>query len=144
MPRPRLPGLRVLTLPVLLLVLAAWLWLPTVEPPPASTATTPTLGGMQAAHAAPGEAQLGMDRRTVAALVGEPVARSADDSHWIYGPSWLSFECDRLADWYSSPLRPLRVGSRTPDPRDRDRRHRRDKVCPLPPDLPASRARGSA
>ncbi|MBJ6978228.1 J domain-containing protein [Luteimonas sp. MC1895] len=126
---PSMRGLRVLTLPVLLLVVATWLWLPGTAPPPDrfdAPLDTPDR------HAAPpqGLAQFGMDRATVATLIGEPVARSSDDSRWIYGPSWVRFECGRLADWYSSPLRPLRIAARTPVALADRPRHRRAAACP--------------
>ncbi|MGY0611388.1 MULTISPECIES: hypothetical protein [unclassified Luteimonas] len=115
----RVPRMRVLLLPVLLVVAAIWRWLP-VSDPPSATDTAPRASHDTVAPALV-NAQLGMDRRTVAALMGEPVARDADDAHWIYGPSWLHFECDRLADWYSSPLRPLQVGSPRPASDDKAR-----------------------
>ena len=80
-----------------------------------------------------GLAQFGMDRATVASLIGEPVARSSDDSRWIYGPSWVHFECGRLADWYSSPLRPLRIAARAPAPAAAWPR----RATPCPPAVPA-------
>jgi len=112
----RVPRTGVLLLPVLLLIAAIWRWLPTFDEPAAATDAQASLSGIQAP--APPPVRLGMDRHTVAALIGEPVSRSTDDSQWIYGPSWLRFECGRLADWYSSPLQPLRVGSRTPTSED--------------------------
>ncbi|MEN1939580.1 J domain-containing protein [Luteimonas sp. MJ246] len=115
----RVPSMRVLLLPVLLVVAAIWRWLPV-----SAQAEVDAAPGVSHQPAVPAQvhAQLGMDRRTVATLVGEPVARDADDAHWIYGPSWMHFECGRLADWYSSPLRPLRVGSTRPAPGDAARR----------------------
>jgi hypothetical protein len=84
-----------------------------------------------------------MDRRTVATVLGEPVARDGDDARWMYGPSWVSFECDRLADWYSSPLRPLAVGPRTRVADDVGTApHRR--TCPPLADHGARRAQGSS
>lgn len=116
----RVPRMRVLLLPVLLVVAAIWRWLP-ISDPPSAAANVPGASHDTVASALV-HAQLGMDRRTVVTLMGEPVARDAGDAHWIYGPSWMHFECDRLADWYSSPLRPLRVGSPRPAPDDMARR----------------------
>ena len=126
---PRMRALRGLTLPVLLLVVAAWLWLPGTAPPPDSV-EAPVDIAFRATMPAQGLAQAGMDRATVATLIGEPVARSSDDSRWIYGPSWVRFECGRLADWYSSPLRPLPIAARTPEALADRPRHRRAAACP--------------
>lgn len=128
----RAPRKRVLVLPVLLLVAAIWRWLPTFEKPPAEPAIAPI-----AARAASAQddihLQLGMDHDAVIALIGEPVSRSAGDAHWLYGPSWLRFECGRVSDWYSSPLRPLRVATRTPGDEDRARPGARIPPCAPPP-----------
>ena len=51
----------------------------------------------------------GMEAAAVRALLGDPIGRGEDDRLWVYGPSWLRFECDRLVAWYSSPLAPLKV-----------------------------------
>lgn len=51
--------------------------------------------------------QIGMSKSEVMAIEGAPI--EARDDHWWYGPSWLRFEEDKLAGWYSSQLRPLRV-----------------------------------
>lgn len=108
----RVPRTGVLLLPVLLLIAAIWRWLPTFDPPAATAGVQASQPGLEVQEQAP--VRLGMDRHTVAALIGDPVSRDTDDSQWVYGPSWLRFECGRLVDWYSSPLQPLRVGSRTP------------------------------
>ena len=137
---PRMRGLRVLTLPVLLVV-AVWLWLPATPLPDARDAAA----GVTVGEATPprGMARFGMDRATVAMLIGEPVARSADDSRWIYGPSWVRFECGRLADWYSSPLRPLSIAARTPEALAASPYRRRTGVCP-PAAVAGDRLRGGA
>lgn len=137
------PRIRVLLVPVLLAIAAIWRWLPEAGPPP---------GGADAAHSAPepppaatrGRVQLGMDRDTVAMLIGEPVARDADNLRWIYGPSWLQFECGRLVDWYSSPLHPLRVGSRRPTPLDIERRIPVGTPCLEPSGPLATRHHGAS
>lgn len=51
----------------------------------------------------------GMDRNAVRDILGDPLDMHA--MRWHYGPSWVDFRCDRVADWYSSPLRPLPVAS---------------------------------
>lgn len=61
---------------------------------------------------APRHLRLGMTHADVAALEGEPL--STNGPQWDYGPSWIAFRCGRVADWYSSPLRPLRTASTHP------------------------------
>jgi hypothetical protein len=61
---------------------------------------------------APRHLRLGMSRDSVVALEGEPL--STNGPQWDYGPSWVAFRCGRVADWYSSPLRPLRTASTHP------------------------------
>lgn len=51
----------------------------------------------------------GMSANDVIDMLGEPLSRESGDKHWVYGPSWVRFECSRVVDWYSSPLRPLRA-----------------------------------
>jgi hypothetical protein len=61
----------------------------------------------------------GMDRNAVRDILGDPLDMHA--IRWHYGPSWVDFRCDRVADWYSSPLRPLPVASeRAPQGADED------------------------
>ena len=50
--------------------------------------------------------QVGMPQRVVLEIIGEPVTRELD--RWMYGPSWIRFEQGAVAEWYSSPLHPLR------------------------------------
>jgi hypothetical protein len=51
----------------------------------------------------------GMGKITVREILGEPL--DMQSSRWNYGPSWVEFRCDKVADWYSSPLRPLHVSA---------------------------------
>lgn len=51
----------------------------------------------------------GQDKDTVRRILGEPLDMHA--LRWHYGPSWVDFRCDRVAGWYSSPLRPLGTGT---------------------------------
>lgn len=51
----------------------------------------------------------GMGKNTVRDILGEPLDMNA--LRWSYGPSWVEFRCDKVVDWYSSPLRPLRVSA---------------------------------
>lgn len=57
--------------------------------------------------------RLGMGRARVKQIQGEPTGRR--DIRWDYGPSWIDFRCGgTVTDWYSSPLRPLRVDTAHP------------------------------
>ena len=141
-PRRTAPRIRVLLVPVLLAIAAIWRWLPEAGPHPGAADAPPTQPASSAA-ATLARVQLGMDRDTVALLLGEPVARDADDNRWIYGPSWLRFECGRLADWYSSPLHPLRVESRRPRPQDLQRHAPAGGACPKPAHALAKRPHGA-
>jgi hypothetical protein len=53
--------------------------------------------------------RVGMDSDRVFEIEGEPVLTGVD--RWEYGPSWITFHCGSVLDWYSSPLRPLKVDS---------------------------------
>lgn len=53
--------------------------------------------------------RVGMDSDRVVQIEGQPVTGS--DDRWEYGPSWITFHCGAVLDWYSSPLRPLKVDS---------------------------------
>jgi hypothetical protein len=61
-----------------------------------------------AAHAI----ELGASAQQVRAIHGEPV--SGSEQRWEYGPSWIAFRCGQVVDWYSSPLRPLKVATAHP------------------------------
>ena len=85
---------------------------PAADPaPPMPAAAVPA---MPPAHVP--ALKLGMHDDEVLAIEGQPVSRSG--GHWDYGPSWIEFDTDRnkVTDWYSSPLRPLRNASRHPPP----------------------------
>lgn len=58
--------------------------------------------------------ELGMDAATVRAIQGEPMHASTEQ--WEYGPSWLRFADNRLIDWRSSPLHPLKTATDFPPP----------------------------
>ena len=63
---------------------------------------------------------LGMGKTQVKAIQGAPLG--GHEIRWDYGPSWIDFKCgDVVTDWYSSPLRPLRVASPHPTTQDWDR-----------------------
>jgi hypothetical protein len=55
---------------------------------------------------------LGATAQQVREIHGEPV--SGWEQRWEYGPSWIAFRCGVVVDWYSSPLRPLKVASEHP------------------------------
>ena len=65
------------------------------------------------------ELEIGMDADTVRRIQGEPLQQ--EGSQWIYGPSWLYFDRGRLANWYSSPLYPLKTATSSPSDDDSDR-----------------------
>ena len=56
--------------------------------------------------------KLGASAQLVRTILGEPV--SGWEQRWEYGPSWIAFHCGVVVDWYSSPLRPLKVASEHP------------------------------
>jgi hypothetical protein len=55
---------------------------------------------------------LGATAQQVREIHGDPV--SGWEQRWEYGPSWVAFRCGVVVDWYSSPLRPLKVASEYP------------------------------
>lgn len=67
----------------------------------------------------------GMSKDTVRNILGEPLDMHA--LRWTYGPSWVEFHCDKVVDWYSSPLRPLRGASAREA--QADAAHRDDDHC---------------
>jgi hypothetical protein len=72
-----------------------------------------TLAG-QRATAQLSNLELGMDTNAVRAIEGDPILTGGD--RWEYGPSWIRFEDGKVADWYSSPLRPLKTATAQPVP----------------------------
>lgn len=56
----------------------------------------------------------GMSPHEVLDMLGEPDSRESGDKHWVYGPSWVRFECSKVVDWHSSMLRPLRASRAGP------------------------------
>ena len=56
--------------------------------------------------------ELGSPAQQVRAIHGEPVGGS--ERRWEYGPSWIVLRCGVVVDWYSSPLRPLKVAHANP------------------------------
>lgn len=103
----------------LLAVLATLLWSrsreeqadPSVAPLPATVLPSP------AGDIAHPMLTLGRSPDEVIDIAGQPVLIEGD--RWLYGPSWVRFECLEVADWYSSPLRPLGAATARPAPLDK-------------------------
>lgn len=51
--------------------------------------------------------EVGMGAEQVRKIQGEPF--NSHEYRWEYGPSWIQFECNKVVEWYSSPLHPLQV-----------------------------------
>lgn len=68
----------------------------------------------QRSRAQPSSLELGMDADAVRAIEGDPVL--VGEGRWEYGPSWIRFEDGKVAEWYSSPLRPLKTATTPPVP----------------------------
>jgi hypothetical protein len=131
-------GLRVV-LATLVLAGATWMFLPTApvgDTGYSSGVAIPVGGGPARRPATP--LQLGMTPAQVLATQGEPLA--ADGMRWLYGPSWIVFQCDQVADWYSSALRPLTVQHQRPVPSEAGAAAVRRRHCPpMPPPDPRPR-----
>jgi hypothetical protein len=67
------------------------------------------VGRVGADVVAPDAIAVGMSKDRVRQRLGEPIDMHA--LRWHYGPSWVDFRCDKVAGWYSSPLRPLGTGT---------------------------------
>lgn len=117
-------------LAVLLVALLLWFGLPQSPqetpdntPPPALPAerhvaspSTPTADSGDPEHSE--VLERGMRAKVVRLIEGEPMMTNGE--FWEYGPSWIRFEHGRVVDWYSSPLRPLKLATtrRPPDTLD--------------------------
>lgn len=132
MPQPR-PWARRLGLSTasLLAIAAIWGLFPAVGPPP--DAATPSIASSQGAIRHVRVAMPGMAPGDVVAILGEPIGRFDNDERWEYGPSWVRFDCGRMVDWYSSPLRPLRVPAPRPSADEPELRRLAATPC-RPPD----------
>jgi hypothetical protein len=94
--------------------LALVLLLPAREPPPAeSVERHATASSTRSAAPSPPVRSalitIGMASAQAREIQGEPL--SGHDERWDYGPSWIALRCGKVTDWYSSPLRPLRVAT---------------------------------
>lgn len=76
---------------------------PSLDPAGPGDAVSPGLGTPEITS----RLAVGMDTRQARRILGEPDGEHA--ARWDYGPSWVEFRCGKVAGWYSSPLRPLRV-----------------------------------
>lgn len=116
-PRASMRGPLLLTLAITIVVAVAGAW-NDHAPEKAEPAQVPAAEAAQEAEqsAVAPRLEIGMDAETVRKIQGDPL--QWEGSQWIYGPSWLYFEDDRLADWYSSPLYPLETATSSPPPVD--------------------------
>jgi hypothetical protein len=103
--------------------LAWWLWpassedaAVTIQPIPISPSR---LLGARTPTAIRGKdgIQMGMGKDAVIRIIGAPVMREGE--RWLYGPSWILFQEGKVAEWYSSPLHPLRISSEPANEGDR-------------------------
>lgn len=115
-PRPK----RGLPIALLGLILAG-LWLFATFAPGEPAAPSPMVAAEPSAAHSPTEPAslhatriiaLGATAQQVREIHGDPV--SGWEQRWEYGPSWIAFRCGVVVDWYSSPLRPLKVASEHP------------------------------
>ncbi len=81
------------------------------RPDPTSFAAVPS-GVQEQSHPTEAHLHLGMGTDEVRAIEGKPVM--ANTARWDYGPSWIEFDHDKVSDWYSSRLRPLKVTTARP------------------------------
>ena len=94
-------------------LLALWAWTADDhgQPPPgqiaASAASQATSASVESTIIR--SIDRGAPREHVRALHGDPV--NGSEQRWEYGPSWVTFRCGVVSDWYSSPLRPLKVAA---------------------------------
>ncbi|MEP6634168.1 MAG: hypothetical protein ABJA62_08150 [Luteimonas sp.] len=114
------PLIAIATIVLLLIAIGSWndRATPMITTPPARVAHRIDQSAMPATIVeAPVVEQLALDMQPdeVLAIQGEPMQREGDI--WEYGPSWLKFEHNRLVDWRSSPLHPLKSATPSPPPR---------------------------
>jgi hypothetical protein len=90
--------------------IAVWSMWPATEPSDVDATEPQAVSHVhENTYAAHATLSLGMTADEVIAIEGEPTRRT--EERWEYGPSWVRFENEALADWYSSPLRALHVPS---------------------------------
>jgi hypothetical protein len=117
-PRGRTLYMRLFLLGIVVAITLLYVYIDEEKEAEPEDSDTPSLGvGAVNTHAAPrarATVDLGMDAREVLEIEGEPISRS--QTLWEYGPSWIGFECNVVTDWYSSPMRPLKVATPHPVP----------------------------
>ena len=106
--------------PVALLLVAAVAVVWTLQPSPPNVAThfpdaSSSIEAAAQTPLGPSALALDMDPHAVQLLQGAPILISGD--RWEYGPSWILFEKQKVVDWYSSPLQPLRTAVTRPPAR---------------------------
>lgn len=109
----RRPGLWVLVLFVVAIIAVFWTHPESPSPPPMDPQTIPVPADLT--HQQPSGSlllELGMPQQEARRIQGEP--DMIEGNRWDYGPSWILIEDGKVADWYSSPLRPLNVSASTP------------------------------
>jgi hypothetical protein len=81
---------------------------------PAPAAQPPAQTRRAAAAPVPADRriELGTSKAVVRAVLGAPLLET--ENRWDYGPSWITFRCEVVNGWYSSPLRPLGTSSSHP------------------------------
>ena len=116
--RGRTLYMRLFLIGIVVAVTLLYVYIDEVKEAAPDDSDTPSLGvGAANTHAAPrsrATVDLGMNADEVIGIEGEPISRS--QSLWEYGPSWIGFECNVVTDWYSSPMRPLKVATQHPLP----------------------------
>ena len=111
--QPRRPSRMMVYGMVLVAALLVW-WLSRTDGPAAGLSGGVAGNERETPRPAAIALRQGMDAREVVAMLGQPVSRELGGTHWLYGPSWVRFECSKVIDWYSSPLQPLRASRARP------------------------------
>ena len=99
-----------------LIGILAWLLWPAdsgndpIAVPPTTMVHAPALGAKPSEELAKNKGiHFGTDEEAVLRIQGAPMMREGE--RWLYGPSWILFQNGKVAEWYSSPLHPLRISS---------------------------------
>lgn len=111
--RASLRGPLLIVLAIVGVMVVVGLWSDeTPAPAPSENAQAAPVAAETDAERIADRLEIGMDVKTVLEIQGEPTQQ--DGTEWLYGPSWLRFEHNRLVDWYSSPLYPLKTATSAP------------------------------
>lgn len=132
---PRIPPNRWLLLGFsLVAIIPLWTLLPDLDNDGNDSRYSLTAPGDDPFTFAPVALELGMEATAVAALLGVPIGDADKGEHWVYGPSWVRFECGEVVDWYSSVMHPLPVANPRPAASDHEQRAtRRPRRCATRP-----------